>query len=75
MASKERQTIVVDHVHSKLESPEEQPTENQRQTCGGSYLLSHKMPSKKFDNCCCYHSVHCRTYRSGVCKKISYVNP
>ena len=27
MASKERQTIVVDHVHSKRESPEEQPSE------------------------------------------------
>ena len=25
MASKEKQTIVVDHVHSKRESPEEQP--------------------------------------------------
>ena len=47
---------------------------NQRQTCGGSYLLSHKMSSKKFGNCCCYHNVHCRTYRSGVCKKTSYVN-
>ena len=27
MASKERQTIVVDHVYSKQESPEEQPSE------------------------------------------------
>ena len=27
MASKEKQTIVVDHVHSKRESPEEQPSE------------------------------------------------
>ena len=27
MASKERQTIVVDHVHSKREIPEEQPSE------------------------------------------------
>ena len=27
MASKEKQTIVVDHVHSKREGPEEQPSE------------------------------------------------
>ena len=27
MASEEKQAIVVDHVHSKLESPEEQPSE------------------------------------------------
>ena len=27
MASKEKQTIVVDHVHSKRESPEEQSSE------------------------------------------------
>ena len=27
MASKEKQKIVVDHVHSKRESPEEQPSE------------------------------------------------
>ena len=50
MASKEKQAIVVDHVHSKRESRGEQP----------------------FGNHCCYHSVHCLTYYSGACRKISY---
>ena len=44
MASKEKQTIVVDRVHSKRESLGEQPSA--RQKCVGSYPLSLKMPWK-----------------------------
>ena len=41
MASKERQTIVVDHVHSKRESPEEQPSETKGRHVGAAiYCLT-----------------------------------
>ena len=41
MASKERQTIVVDHVHSKRENPEEQPSETKGRHVGaGIYCLT-----------------------------------
>ena len=36
MASKEKQAIVVDHVHSKRERPEEQPSE----TKGGNVAVA-----------------------------------
>ena len=65
MASKEKEKIVVDHVHSKRDSPEEQPSE----TKGG-----HVAAAIYCLTIYCYHSVHCCTYRSGVCKKTSYLN-
>ena len=41
MASKERHTIVVDHVHSKRESPEEQPSETKGRHVGAAiYCLT-----------------------------------
>ena len=41
MASKEKQTIVVDHVHSKRESPEEQPSETKgRHVAAAIYCLT-----------------------------------
>ena len=41
MASKERQTIVVDHVHSKRESPEEQPSDTKGRHVGAAiYCLT-----------------------------------
>ena len=41
MASEEKQAIVVDHVHSKLESPEEQPSETKgRHVAAATYCLT-----------------------------------
>ena len=41
MASKEKQTIVVDHVHSKREGPEEQPSETKgRHVAAAIYCLT-----------------------------------
>ena len=41
MASKERQTIVVDHVHSKRESPEQQPSKTKgRHVAAAIYYLT-----------------------------------
>ena len=41
MASKERQTIVVDHVHSKREGPEELPSETKgRHVAAAIYCLT-----------------------------------
>ena len=41
MASKEKQTIVVDHVHSKREGPEEQPSETKgRHVAAAIYFLT-----------------------------------
>ena len=41
MASKEKQTIVVDHVHSKREGPEDQPSETKgRHVVAAIYCLT-----------------------------------
>ena len=41
MASKERQTIVIDHVYSKRESPEQQPSETKgRHVAAAIYCLT-----------------------------------